>query len=148
MRLQPFYRTKDCDVRNFLVGELERCSRSWDCGVAAVAVKKISFLQHQSTFKGEAGSQLSEADKLDKQDKGAPRRTRPGNAYHKSRSRFILHSPVSVSGHWVHCRMDQTRHAASSLLLFSLLLLLYGSCFFPRMESPNLGCTGELLRSV
>lgn len=71
----------------------------------------------------------------------------------------MLHSPVSVpvsvSENWDHCRMHETRHAALSLilllllLLFSLLWLLYGSCFFPpRSESPILRCTGELLRSV
>lgn len=105
--------------------------------------KKNKLSTTSIDIQGEVGSQLSEADKLNEQDKGAPCRARPGNTYHKCRGRFMLHSPVSVSNHWVYCRMHQARHAASSslLLLFSLLWLVYGSCFFPRPNSPILGCT-------
>lgn len=84
-------------MRNFIFGELEGCSRSWDCGVAAETVKENKLSATSINNQGEAGSQLSEADNLDEQDKGAPHRTRPGNAYHKCRGRIMLHSPVSVS---------------------------------------------------
>lgn len=112
--------------------------------------KKNKLSTASINIQREAGSQLSEADKLDEQDKEAPRRTCPGNAYHKCRGRFILHSLVSVSRDWVHRRMHRTRHAAPSLLLlFSLLWLLYMvHVFSPCPDSPNLGCTGELLSSV
>lgn len=132
---------------DFIFGELEAGSRNWDCGVAAVTVKKNKLSTTSINIQGGADSQLSEADELNEQDEEAPRRTRPGNAYHNCRGRFMLHSPVSVpvsvSKHRDHCRMHQTRHAAPSLilllllLLFSLLWLLYGSCFLPTFGIPN-----------